>query len=368
MRGVQRDESKFKNPDNDPRGLWMSRSILGLATEEQRPNLHYEIVDPATGNYFSAPRSTGWRYSKKRMQDLIDSGCILFPVDPRGRPREKKFRNDLENEFSSFPSVTDDIFTAQGTAEIRELFGFQAFDFPKPSELVRRLVEQATGTNDTVLDFFAGSATTCHAVYRQNRSDGGNRKYLCVQLNEPTAQESEINRQGFFSVADIGKERIRRVIKKLKEETTGQQHLLREAETEEDLGFRVFKLSESNCRQWRGVEERDGKKYAEAMELFIDPLLPGWNPEEVVWEVALKAGYSLSSHIEDVKSIERNRVLRVTDPDIGQSFHICLDDTLEDKTVRELKLRNEDLFVCRDAALTDELAANVALQCKLKTI
>ena len=299
------------------------------------------------------------------MQELIGAGCILFPCDPKGRPREKKFRKDLANEYMSFPSIIHEVFTAQGTAEIREFFGFQAYDFPKPSELIRGFVEQGTGKDDVVLDFFAGSASTAHAVFLQNRTDGGTRQCICVQLPEPTGEQSEIRRQGFNTIAEIGKERIRRVIKKLQSEAEG--HLAFE-DRSEDLGFRVFKLAESNYRQWRGVGERDGEKYADEMDLFTDPLLPGWKPEHVIWEVALKEGYGLSSTVEEVKGVKGNRVWRVSDAERGQSFLICLDDKLKAATAQALKLGKDDLFVCRDAALTDEQAANLALTCKLKTI
>jgi len=215
---------------------------------------------------------------------------------------------------------------------------------------------------DVVLDFFAGSAATAQAVVELNRTEGSRRRFVMVQLPEPTGNGS------MPSIADIGKERIRRVIKKLKDGDRGQGDLLKKRETPEDLGFRVYKLAESNYRQWRGVEDKDGEKYAKEMELFTDPLLSGWKPEDVVWEVALKEGYSLSSTVEEVTSAKGNRVWRVTDPDTGQSFHICLDDKLKDTAVQALKLGKEGLFVCRDAALIDEQAANLALQCRLKTI
>ncbi len=131
LRGVERDEAKFTNPDNDSRGAWMSRSLLGLATKAQRPNLHYSITDPATGNVFLPPEDTGWRYAKERMQGLIATGCILFPAKADGRPREKKFRADLQTEFVAFASIIDDVFTGDGTAEIREIFGEEVFDFSK---------------------------------------------------------------------------------------------------------------------------------------------------------------------------------------------------------------------------------------------
>jgi adenine-specific DNA-methyltransferase len=183
-----------------------------------------------------------------------------------------------------------------------------------------------------------------------------------VQLPEPT------HHKDYKTIADIGKERIRRVIKKLNDDAKKQQELFKDRETPEDLGFRVFKLAESNYRQWRGVADKDGQKYADEMNIFTDPLLPGWKPEDIIWEVALKEGYSLSSIVEEVEGVKSNRIWRVTDTDRGQSFQICLDDKLKDARVKALKLDKESLFVCRDAALTDEQAANLALTCKLKTI
>jgi adenine-specific DNA-methyltransferase len=180
LRGIERDESKFANPDNDPRGPWMSRSLLGLATKTQRPNLHYTIIDPKTGRKYDPPDDTGWRYSRERMQVLIESGCILFPSKADGRPREKKFRSDLQSEFVAFPGIIDDVHTSDGTAEIRELFGEEVFDFSKPSALIERVVKQAADEDGIVLDFFAGSGSTAQAVLKLNRFEGGNRKFILV--------------------------------------------------------------------------------------------------------------------------------------------------------------------------------------------
>ena len=367
FRGVERDEAKFSNPDNDPRGPWMSRSLLGLATAEQRPNLHYDIVDPATDISYSPPPNTGWRYSAERMQSLIEDNRIIFPSRPSGRPREKKFRSELFSEFISFPNILDDVFTAHGTAEVREMFDFQVFDFPKPSELIRRLVEQTTTDDDIVLDLFAGSASTAQAVLVQNRKDGGRRRFICVQLPEPVGGDSETARRGFPTIADIGKERIRRVIANMKQAKGGQLPLdIRE--TPEGLGFKVFKLAPSNYQLWRGVDEDTPDAYAEQMALFSDPLVDGWTAENVIYEVALKEGYGLTCHIEPLPALPGNTIYRVTDPDKEQSFTICLDDTLHPETLRTLNLARDDLFICRDVALDDEAAANLALQCRLKTI
>ena len=172
---------------------------------------------------------------------------------------------------------------------------------------------------------------------------------------------------GFKTIAEIGKERMRLVVKEMREAAKGGLDL-KDREEPEDIGFRIFKLLESNYRPWKGVEKKDGEAYADTMEMFADPLLPGWKPVNVLYEVALKEGYSLTSKIEKVAGIKDNTVWCVTDPDKGQSFRICLDDKLKAATLKALALKKDDLFICRDSALTDEQAANLALQCNLKTI
>jgi adenine-specific DNA-methyltransferase len=211
----------------------------------------------------------------------------------------------------------------------------------------------------------------------QNREDGGNRQFIMVQVPEST------NNKDFPTIAEIGKERIRRVIAKFKKDSDGKL-TLRDSSQPEDLGFKVFKLAESHYRRWTGVEGTDPEKYAETMDLFTDPLLPGWKPENVLYEVILKEGFSLTSRVEkdrlhqptptgkDKRKVAEkhptNTIYRVTDEEKGQTLRICLDDTLRPDAVKALELKEGDLFICRDIALTDELAANLALQCRLKTI
>ena len=257
FRGVPRDESKFSNPDDDARGPWMSRSILGLATRDQRPNLHYPIVDPSTGVVFVPPDATGWRYSKERMQQLIDDHSILFPANADGRPREKKFRSDLGDAFTSFPTIIKDIYTSHGTAEIRDLFGAQIFDFAKPSQLIRVLCEQASSGQDIILDFFAGSGPTGQSVWELNASDGGNRKFILVQLPEAIPEKSEAYNHGYRKISDITIDRNRTVAARLDEAAATNA-----AKAQNDLpsvvggtpspyksGFKVFRLAKSRFRR-----------------------------------------------------------------------------------------------------------------------
>ena len=188
LAGKLRDEDKYANPDGDPRGPWMSRSILGLASKAQRPNLHYPLVDPATTLEYPCAENTGWRYSRDTMATKVAEGRILFPKKPTGRPREKVFLTELQTSSPGYPSVIDGIFTADGTAEIRAIFGRGVFDFPKPSTFVAELLAQAAGPNDLILDSFAGSGTTAHAVLKLNAEDGGNRRFILVEMDPTIAQ------------------------------------------------------------------------------------------------------------------------------------------------------------------------------------
>ena len=188
LKGKPRDDTKYQNPDHDVRGKWMSRSMLGLANKEQRPNLHYDLVDPHTNIAYKCPSHTGWRYSQETMRQKIEEDRIIFPKKPSGRPREKVFLNELQASAAGFPSVIDGVYTADGSAEIRNIFGEQVFAFPKPTELIATFIAQICGPDDIVLDSFAGSGTTGHAVLAQNKADGGNRRFITIEMDESICQ------------------------------------------------------------------------------------------------------------------------------------------------------------------------------------
>lgn len=140
-------------------------------------------------------------------------------------------------------------------------------------------------------------------------------------------------------------------------------------ETPEDLGFKVLKLSKSNYRQSEELpSDTEPEAYIEQLELFNDPLVDGWESENVIYEVMLKQGYSLTSSIEQVTEIESATIYKVTDEDKRQHFYISLDNQFHFETVRTLKLTKNDLLICRDMAIDDTTAANLVLQCRLKTI
>ena len=354
LRGKDIDTKKYSNPDNDPRGPWFSADITGLATKDRRPNLHYDVVNPKTGIIYHPSPTRGWSVSKETFDKLISDNRILWPSSADGRPRRKKFLNEVTTFVTGLSTILKVGFTTEGTREIQELFGNKVIQFPKPLSLIKTLIRQATLEGGIVLDFFSGSCTSAQAVLELNREDGGNRHFIMVQLPEPT------NNNEFQTIAEIGKERIRRVIKKMKKEREGQLPL----DKPEDLGFRVFKLAESNYKQWQS-ESDTPETLAKQMQMFVDPLVEGWKAENVIYEVAFKEGYGLNIHIEktEVKDVEL-----VTNPDKDQFFYICLANKIDLESLKPLGLKKDEIFICRDIALNDEAAANLALQCRLKTI
>jgi adenine-specific DNA-methyltransferase len=168
-------------------------------------------------------------------------------------------------------------------------------------------------------------------------------------------------------LTDVGKQRIRAVIKKFTEDA-GSRLDLAPPQKPEDLGFKVFKLAQPNIHQWSPDEERDPEAYGQKLALFNDPLVAGWKPENVIWEVALREGFGLNTHFVSREVANGNKLYDVTDLDTGQKCMICLDDKILADLSKRCELKSEDLFVCRDVALDDSAAANLALQCRLKTI
>jgi adenine-specific DNA-methyltransferase len=341
---------------------------------EDRPFLYYPVTAPDGAPVLPMGPSgyeSCWRCGPSTYEKMVADDLIVWKQVPKDgtehwSPYVKYYLEGREKRPS--PLWTDLDGNKKATIEVKELLGDKVFSNPKPTALMTRILEIATepDTGDIVLDFFAGSATTGHAVLGLNRKDNGNRRFICVQLPEPTPDDSTARRAGFASIAAIGEERLRKVVERLRSQM--KQLKIDSHSSKEDLGFRSFTLAPSNFKPWIGVEDREADSYAEQMAWFADPLVSEWNPESLLWELTLKEGYPLGTKVEQRKDVRTNVVWNVADPTTGQSFLVCLDDELKGQTVHTLLLERDDLFVCRDLALNDELAANLALQCRLKTV
>lgn len=205
FRGAEIDAAKYKNPDNDPRGPWASIDLSGLANASQRPNLHFDIVDPQTGIAYPPNPNRGWSKSRETIRKMIEEDRILFPSKPSGRPREKKFLSDLNSAFTGFSTWLDSGntgFTTHGTRDFSSLFDGKLFDFPKPVKLIKLLIAQCVVDDGLVLDFFSGSATTAQAVMELNSEDSKERRFILAQL--PEAANEEALEAGYATLCDIG--------------------------------------------------------------------------------------------------------------------------------------------------------------------
>lgn len=277
FKGEERSGEGYSNPDNDPNGAWASANMAGIATESQRPNLHYDLINPATGINYGRPKM-GWRYDRKTMAKLIAENKILWPDSPSGRPRKKTYLNELSGNLPGFSSVVGkNLFTRSGTVEIDSLFEQRIFNFPKPSELIKCFVSQITAPSDIILDFFSGSATSAHAVMRLNAEDSGHRKFIMVQLPEPCDEKSEAYKAGYKTICDIGKERIRRAGDKLYEtlKTGGKdfQHIAKNINTAprktfaSDDGQTSFEVPMIPARWGKADETAENQKLADSLDI-----------------------------------------------------------------------------------------------------
>lgn len=291
IQGKHSDKTKYSNPDNDPRGDWMSDNMVGLATESQRPNLHYDLTNPETGITYACP-PTGWRYERSRMAELIANGEVLFPKEPTGRPRRKKFLKDLTSEFTGFSSIFDTVFSTQGTRELRELFdGNDFFDFPKPVDYIKQIIEQGISPTDKekiyVIDFFSGSGTTAQAVMEMNLKLDKPANYIMVQWQEAFSEQSDAYKAGYRTIDQIGQERIKRAAAKIKAENPLFAG---------DLGFKHYTLKELPENVLDKMEEFNPEEAT-----FGGNMLELFGRETVLATWKVRDGYGLTSDVEEVQ-------------------------------------------------------------------
>lgn len=374
----------YKFTDEDGKGPWRSDNLLVKSYSEKYV---FGITNPVTGKVYYPPKGSCWRASEETVAKWVKEKRIFFGKDGKGAPQLKRYLNEVQPGVvpTTWWSFQEAGHNDEANKEMRTLFQEKSpFDTPKPTRLIRRMLEISTSPDDEeyVLDFFAGSGSTADAVLQQNEQDSGQRKFLLVQMPESTGRDD------YPTISAITKERIRRAIKKIKDNK--QSNLKLAGNTAyEDLGFRVYKLAESNLRQWPApiTGETTAEEYQATLDDFGDPILPGAKPEDVIWEVAIKEGFSLSSKIENVEGLGKANVFKVSDEKeqydtttgerttFTQSFFICLDDKFSLDTAHKLKLERKrkdgsegDKLIVRDTALDDTTAANLALQCNLKRI
>lgn len=346
LRGSERKVEQYTNPDNDPRGDWASGNMVGILPENLRPNCHYDLINPKTGINYGRPKM-GWRYEQNTMNRLIEEDRIIWPSSNDGRPRRKVFLNELSDGFTGFSSIVgENIFTRNGSKEIDDLFGFRAFDFPKPSSLIKELIDQVTDDGDIVLDFFGGSGSTGQAVIELNQQNGRKLKYILVQLPETTDEKSEAYKAGFKKISDITIERNKRVIEKIIEDNENQPN---------GLGFKVFKLTKSNFPrvEYAPDPEKSDEENVEALKKYIvekeAQLLTAFNRDELITEILIKNGFKLNYTITQQEQFKKNEIFLASDGE--KETLICLDGSLADETVEYFKSHTDQKLIVLERAL-----------------
>jgi len=315
--------SRYSNPDNDSRGPWKSdpaHAQAGHGTKSQ----FYTLIAP-NGRKHELQSGRCWVYTKEVMDEAIKDGRIWFGKGGNGVPRIKTYLDAKERGLTP-ETIWFGIDASTNEAaknRLKTLFNEVAvFETPKPVELLKIVCKLALAEG-IVLDFFAGSGAIAESVYELNAEDGGDRRYICVQLPEPCDAQSEAAKAGYGTIAEISKERIRRAGKKVRgqiaEEIKKKEAEIAKLEKElglegrdekigdlqlaidnlrlQDTGFKVLKLTESNFKQWRKLGMADGKALEEQMKLFIDPVKEGATEERMVYELLLKSGLGLNSEV-----------------------------------------------------------------------
>lgn len=319
---------------SDDTGLFRRKILL----DKTRGRHHYE-VRTISGNILTGP----WMIKEEEFKKLDEQGLIYWTMGGDEQPYGKLYLTDskgqIPNDFWGIEYGTNQ----RASLEVENLFNARYFDFPKPVSLIQNLLNIGTNKNSIILDFFAGSATTAHAVMQLNAEGNGNRQFIMVQLPELTDEKSEAYKAGFKTISDISKERIRRAGAKIKAENP---------EKKIDTGFKVFKLSDSNFKAWQ-IDDDISKQ----LEMYIDPLKDNANEMDIVYELLLKMGLKLTATIEC-----NNGVYWLTCE--NKSYAIVLNLLSQDDFNAIIAQKPTKTVVLDKAFLNDSEKSNVMLQFK----
>ena len=342
-------DSSYSNPDNDPRGPWMASSFVNPATKEQRPNLTYSITAP-DGRVINHP-THAWKRSREEYKRLANANMFWWGADGTAQyPRLKQFLSEARgltpiNFWSNeYAGNTD-----QGGSEVQELFEAKVFNFPKPVQLLVRVLEHASSKNSLILDFFSGSATMAHAVMKKNAEDGGNRRFIMVQLSEACEEKSEAYKAGYCTLCDIGEERIRRAGAKIAQEVAASNAQLKLGEDPKpipDVGFRVFRIDSSN---FLDVRRTPADTTQATLDAFIDNLKSDRTPEDLLFQVLPAFRIPYSAHIEQ-RDVCGRQVFDVN----GGQLMACFDTQVGNDVIEAIAKEKPLYAVFRDASLADD--------------
>lgn len=332
---------RYSNPDNDPRGAWKSSDLsVGPIVESKV----YEIITPS-GRKVLPPNGYCWRLDKNTFNKYVQDNRIWFGENGNNVPSIKRFLSEVKQGITPMTvwKYTEVGHSQDAAQQLKKLFGGKAlFDYPKSVELIKRCVQLYSNEDSIILDFFSGSATTAHAVMQLNAEDGGNRRFIMVQLPEKCDEKSEAYKAGYKNICEIGKERIRRAGKKIKEET---------GKAELDTGFRVLKLDSSNMQD---VYYNPAAMTQSLLDVTIDNVKPDRTPMDLLFQVMLELGLQLSAKIEE-REVCGKKYYAVNDNDIIA----CFDDDINQDVITEIAKQQPLYAVFKDKSFaTDSVGIN----------
>lgn len=348
---------RYSNPDNDPRGAWKSSDLsVGPRIESKV----YEITTPS-GRKVLPPSGYCWRLDKKTFEQYVKDNRIWFGSDGNNVPSIKRFITEVKQGMTPMTvwKYTEVGHSQDAAQKLKRLFDGKAFfDYPKSVELIKRCLQLYTDNDCYVLDFFSGSATTAHAVMQLNAEDGGNRKFIMVQLPEETDEKSEAYKAGYKNICEIGKERIRRAGQKIRNEqleikNEGYNSSLQTPNSSLDTGFRVLKCDSSNMKD---VYYNPAEYEPSLFSSLEDNIKEDRTPEDLLFQVMLDLGILLSSKIQ-VRS-EKVGMKNYSYFDVEDGYLIaCFDKNIDEEVITAIAKQKPYYFVMRDSSMANDSVA-----------
>ena len=334
--------ARYQNPDNDPRGVWKPSD---LSVKTYNAACDYPITTPS-GRVIEPPAGRCWRLSKNAFLERLQDNRIYFGADGNSVPCMKRFLTELKYDGMAPTSIMfykDVGHSQEGAKEVTKLLNAGVFDGPKPVRLLTRLLTLANLKDDSlVLDFFSGSATTAHAIMQMNADKGSHIKYVMVQLPEVCDGKGTAYKAGYKTICEIGKERIRRAGKKIKEDSPLTTQDL-------DTGFRVLKCDTSNMKE---VYYNPAEYEASLFSSLEDNIKEDRTPEDLLFQVMLDLGVLLSSKIEET-TIAGKKVFNVED----NYLIACFDSDVAEETIKAIAKQKPYYFVMRDSSMANDSVA-----------
>ena len=336
---------RYKNPDNDPRGIWKAAdATVGPVVNEKL----YPITLPS-GRVVYPSSGRCWLYTETRFKEMVADNRVWFGPDGNSIPAIKKFASEVKQTMTPMTiwKYTEVGHSQEAAQYLKKLFDdHDYFDYPKPVELIKRCITLYASNDSLILDFFSGSATTAHAVMKLNAEDGGNRKFIMVQLPEKTGEKSEAYKEGYKNICEIGKERIRRAGKKVKEEAGLQGQNL-------DTGFRVLKLDESNMADVYYTPADTPIQQTLNFDALVDNIREGRTAEDLLFQVLPECNLPLSSKIE-IREIHGKKVFVVEDG----YLMACFDNNINDAVITAIAKEKPYYFVMCDRSIASDSVAD----------